>query len=252
MGGSGAGVGAIPGTDRVPCLESRGWLVRCEDRRWRSNREREQREQVNPFKKQYDEDMAPPSDVDRRRTDRFKGFLLLLSVAGAASFGGYMLAQQERRAIKPVATAVIPIEQDLVGSTEPTTDGVGYLLLRQARNGDGDAQYEVAQWYLQNRPEEPTGMRWMMASARNGHPGAVGWMAYLYAEGDNRPVDRIRSAAWAMIAAEIGAPLPDRRKVMAYLTGLTEGDRKKAETVADTFRVEVRSNYQRRQATGKG
>lgn len=206
---------------------------------------------MNPFKKQYDEDMAPPSDVERRRTDRFNGFLLLLSVAGAASFGGYMLAQKERRDIKPVASAVIPIEEDLVGSTESSTDGVAYLLLRQARNGDGDAQYEVAQWYLQNRPEEPTGMRWMMASARNGHPGAVGWMAYLYAEGDNRPVDRIRSAAWAMIAAEIGAPLPDRRKVLAYLTGLTEGDRKKAETVADTFRVEVRSNYQRRQATGK-
>lgn len=207
---------------------------------------------MNPFKKQYDEDMAPPSAGERRRADRFKGFLLLLSVAGAASFGGYMLAQKEQHTIKPVASAVIPIEDDLVGSTASSTDGVAWMLLRQARNGDGDAQFEVAQWYLQNRPEEPTGMRWMMASARNGHPGAVGWMAYLYAEGDNRPVDRIRSAAWAMIAAEIGAPLPDRRKVMAYLTGLTESDRRKADTVADTFRVEVRSNYQRRAATGKG
>lgn len=206
---------------------------------------------MNPFKKKYDEDMAPPSEGERRRGDRFRTFMLLLAVAGAASFGGYMLAKDEKPSIKRVASPTIPIDEDLVGSTASTTDGASWLLLRQARNGDGDAQFEAAQWYLQNRPEEPTGMRWMMAAARNGHPGAVGWMAYLYAEGENRPVDRIRSAAWAMIAAEIGAPLPDRRKVLAYLTGLTEGDRKKAETVADTFRVEVRSNYQRRRATGK-
>lgn len=206
---------------------------------------------MNPFAKRQDQDMAPPNEGDRRSADRFKVFMLLLAVSGVASFGGYMLAKKEPVVVGPIAHASIPIEQDLVGSVEPTDDGVSMLLLRQARNGDGEAQFSVAHWYLSNRPEEPTGMRWMMAAARNGHPEAVGWMAHLYAEGENRPVDRIRSAAWAMIAAEIGAPLPDRRRVMAYLTGLTESDRRKAETVADTFRVEVRSNYQRRLA-GKG
>lgn len=203
---------------------------------------------MNPLKKQIEADMAPPSDEERRSADRFKNGLIILAVAGAASFGGYMMAPREELEEEPVAAPEVPIADYLRGTPSEEASGASWAQLKLARGGDADAQFEVAQWYLSNRPEEPTGMRWMMAAARNGHPEAVGWMAHLYADGENRSVDRIRSAAWAMIAAEIGAELPDRRRVMAYLAGLTDADRAKADHVASIYRVEVRANYQRRVA----
>lgn len=210
---------------------------------------------LNPFRKAYSSDMAPPSLEEQRRSSRFKMGLIVLSVAGAASFGGYMLAEREhsvRRVERPLDASINPIDKDLGGTPDEDVSGTSWALLRKARAGDGDAQYEIAHWYLANRPEEPTGMRWMMAAARNGHPAAVGWMVYLYGNGDNRAVDRIRSAGWAIIAREIGAPLPDHSRPVAYISGLSEADLRRAEIVAESFRVEVRNNYRRRLATRNG
>lgn len=114
--------------------------------------------------------------------------------------------------------------------------------LPAASSGNVDAQFRVARWYEAQGNSKDAAFRWMRSAARGGQPQALVGLSDYYATGVGRSRDRIRGAAWFLLAVENGVV---KNEADRTFFDLSPRDWTQAQSVAALFRDEVRVNFRR-------